>query len=46
MWKNQFSRWIGITMGGKNDLNEGYNHSEKMKKVRPLLLCNVYAIIY
>ena len=32
MWKNQVSRWIGITMGGKNDLNEGYNQSEKMKK--------------
>ena len=32
MWKNQVSRWIGKTMGGKNDLNEGYNQSEKMKK--------------
>ena len=31
-FKVMFLWCCGITMGGKNGLNEGYNQSEKMKK--------------
>ena len=32
MWENQVSSWIDKTVGCKNDFNEGYNQSEKIKK--------------